>query len=71
MLRVGMLRRVRLRAIRGGFRLEIFEKFSRPQNFAFEIARDRVEVRTKWRRPASPRLAEVLKHIAEPQNDAP
>ena len=35
---VGMLRRVRFGAIRGEFRTEIFEKFSRPRNFAFEIA---------------------------------
>ena len=32
-----MLRRVRLRAICSGFRTEIFEKISRPENFAFEI----------------------------------
>ena len=30
---VGMLRRVRLRAILSGFRIEIFEFFSRPRNF--------------------------------------
>ena len=30
---VGTLRRVRFRAIRNGFRTEIFENFSRPQNF--------------------------------------
>ena len=41
---VGMLRRVRLRAICSGFRTEIFENFSRPQNFAFEIARERAQI---------------------------
>ena len=60
-----MMRRERFAAIRSAFRSENFEKFSRPLNFAFKIARDRVETRTKRRRPASPRLAEVLKHIAE------
>ena len=41
---VGMLRRVRSGAILGEFRTEIFEKFSRPQNFAIEIARHRAEI---------------------------
>ena len=44
-LSVGMLWRVRCRAIRSGFRTEIFEIFSRPQKFASEIARDRAEIR--------------------------
>ena len=35
---VGMLRRVNLRAVRCRFPTEIFENFSRPQNFSFEIA---------------------------------
>ena len=37
-LSVGTPRRVRFRAICSAFRIEIFENFSRPQNFAFEIA---------------------------------
>ena len=37
---VGMVWNVRLRAIRIGFRTEIFEKFSRPRKFSFEIGRD-------------------------------
>ena len=40
---VRMLRRVRLHANRSGFRIENFEKFSRPQNFPLEIARERIE----------------------------
>ena len=47
---VGMLRRVRFRAIRKGFRTEIFEILSRPQNFASGIARDRAEIRVARRR---------------------
>ena len=35
---VGTLRRVRFRAICSGFRTEIFEKISQPQNLTFEIA---------------------------------
>ena len=38
---VGMLRRVRFGAVRGELRTEIFEKFSRPQNFSIELARVR------------------------------
>ena len=45
---VSMLCRVRFRAIRSGFRIEIFEKFSRSQNFAFEIARDRAKIHAAW-----------------------
>ena len=41
---VGMLWRVRFGAIRGEFLTEIFEIFSRPHNFALEIARDRAEI---------------------------
>ena len=37
---VGMVWNVRLRAIRIGFRTEIFEKFSRPRKFSFDIGRD-------------------------------
>ena len=40
---VRMLRRVRLHANRSGFRTEIFEKFSQPQNFPLEIARERIK----------------------------
>ena len=35
---VGMLWRVRLRAVLSGFQTEIVENFARPENFAFEIA---------------------------------
>ena len=42
---VGMVWNVRLRAIRIGFRTEIFEKFSRPRKFALEITRDRAVIR--------------------------
>ena len=43
---VGMLRRrVRFGAILGEFLIEIFEKFSRPRNFAIETARDRAQIR--------------------------
>ena len=65
-----MVRRERFAAIRSAVGFENFEFFSRPRNFAFEIARDRVKIRTEWRRPASARLAEVLKHIAERQEGA-
>ena len=34
---VSMLRRVEMHAILGGFSTEIFEKFSRSQNLAFDI----------------------------------
>ena len=47
-LSVRMLRHVRLRAVFCGFPTEIFEKILRPQNFAFEIARDRAEIRAAW-----------------------
>ena len=65
-----MVRRVRLRAIRSGFRTEIFEKISRPQNFAFEIARDCAEIRLARRRPALPRGMKVPKHCAERRHAA-
>ena len=48
-----MLRRARFRAIRGGFRTEIFESFSRPQNLASEIVRDRTKIHAARRRAAS------------------
>ena len=44
----GMLRRVQFCAIRNESRTEIFEKFSRPLNFSFGIARDRTETRAAW-----------------------
>ena len=65
-----MLRRVRLHAICGRFRTEIFEKFSRPQIFAFEIARERAEIRAARRRAALPRPLEVPKHCAERRHAA-
>ena len=49
-LSVGVLRRVKFHAICNGFPTEIFENFSRPQNFAFGIARDRAEIRVARRR---------------------
>ena len=62
---VGMLRRVRLRAILSGFPTEFFENFSRPQNFAFGIARDRAEIRAARRCAACSRPAEVANNCAE------
>ena len=52
---VGMLWRVRFGAILGEFLTEIFEKISRPRNFAIEIARDRAEIRCPPRAAAWPR----------------
>ena len=46
---VGVLRRVRLHAIRNGFPTEIFENFPRPQKFAFGIARDRAKIHAAGR----------------------
>ena len=63
-----MLWRVRFGAIRGEFLTEIFEIFSRPQNFAIEIARDRAEIRCAPRAAAWPRPSEVPKHCAERQH---
>ena len=65
-----MLRRERFHAIRGGFGIEIFEKFSRPQNFASGIARDRAEIRIARRRQALPRGMKVLKHCAKRRHAA-
>ena len=69
---VGTLRRVRFRAICSGFRTKIFEnfKFSRSQNFAFGIARDRAEIRAARRRAALPRSLEVPEHCAERRHAA-
>ena len=60
-----MLRRVRVGAISVQFLTEIFEKFSRPQNFAIEIARDRAEIRCAPRAAAWPRPSEVPRHCSE------
>ena len=65
-----MLCRVRFRAIRGGFRTEIFEKFSRPQNFAFEIGRDRAVIHAALWRAASSRPLEVPNICCERQHAA-
>ena len=51
---VRMLRHVRFRAILGEILTEIFETFSRPRNFAIEIARDRAEIRCPPRAAAWP-----------------
>ena len=42
-----------------------FEKFSRPRNFAIEIARDRAEIRCPLRAAARPQPLEVPKLCAE------
>ena len=55
---VGMLWRLRFGAILRGNRTEIFETFSRPRNFAIEIARDRAEIR------CAPRAAAIHVHNA-------
>ena len=65
-----MLRRVRLHAICGRFRTEIFEKFSRPQIFAFEIARERAEIRAARRRASLPRSLKIHEHCAERRHAA-
>ena len=67
---VNTLHRVRFRAILSGFRTENFENFSRPQNLASEIDRDRAEIRAARRRQASPRATEVPKHCAERRHAA-
>ena len=61
---VGMLRHVRLRAIRIEFRVENFENLSRPRNFAFELARDRAEMHAgRW-------CADCLRPLEVPSNSA-
>ena len=45
---VGMPWHVRFGAILGEVLTEIFKFFSRPQNFAVEITRDRAEIRAAW-----------------------
>ena len=62
---VGMLRRVRFGAISVQFLTEIFEKFSRPQNFAIETARDRAEIRCAPRAAAWQRPSRVPEDCAE------
>ena len=52
---VSMPRHVRFGAILGEVLTEIFETFSRPRNFAIEIARDRAEIRCPPRAAAWPR----------------
>ena len=46
------------------------KKFSRPQNFAVEIARDRAEIRCAPRAAGWPRPSEVPKHCAERRHAA-
>ena len=58
---------VRFRAIRSGFRTEIFEKFLRPQIFAYEIARDRAQFHRAWWFAASSRPLEVPNICCERQ----
>ena len=45
-----------------------FRKFSRPQNFAFEIARDRAEIHAAWWCAASSRPLEVPNICCERQH---
>ena len=66
-----MLRRVRLHAISSRFRTEIFEKNSRPQNFAFEVACDRSEIHAAWWCAACSGPAEVPEHCGERRHAAP
>ena len=67
---VRMLRHVRFRAILGEILTEIFETFSRPRNFAIEIARDRAEIRYPPCAAAWPRASEVPRHCAERRHAA-
>ena len=48
-----------------------FRKFSRPQNFAFEIARDRAEIHAAWWCAASSRPLEVPNICCERQHAVP
>ena len=68
---VGTPRHVRFRAIRSAFRIENFEKFLRPQNFAFKIARDRAEINAGWQCVASLRPLEVPNICCERQHAVP
>ena len=61
-----MLQRVRLQRISD----RNFEKNSRPQIFAFEIARERANIRAARRRASLPRSVEVLEHCAERRHAA-
>ena len=45
---VGTREAARLHAVHSRFRTEIFEFFSRPQNFAVKVTRDRAEIRSAW-----------------------
>ena len=48
-----------------------FSKFSRPQNFAFEIARDRAKIHATWWCTASSRPLEVPNICCERQHAVP
>ena len=65
-----MLRRARFDAVLGGFRIKNFEIFSWPQNFAFEIARDRAEIHAAWLCIASSRPLQVPNICCERQHAA-
>ena len=62
---VGMPWHVRFGAILGEVLTEIFEFFSRPRNFAIEIARDRAEIRCPPCAAAGLRASQVPRHCAE------
>ena len=64
------MRHVRFRAILSGFRTEIFEKFSRPRNFAFEITGDRAEIHAAAWCTACARPSEVPNICAERRHAA-
>ena len=55
---VSKLRTTRRHTFRRDFLTEIFKRFSRPQNFAIEIARDRAEIRCATQSAAWPRPSE-------------
>ena len=63
-----MLCRVRLRAIRSEILVRNFRTFSRLQNFAFEIARNRAQIHAVWWCAASLRSLEVLNICCERQH---
>ena len=52
------------------FSTEIFENFSRPQNFAFEIAGDRAEIHAAWWCAACLRFSEISDNCAERRHAA-
>ena len=71
MASVSMLCRVRLRAIRSEILVRNCRTFSRLQNFAFEIARNRAQIHAVWWCAASLRSLEVLNICCERQHAVP